>query len=132
MTNPTRTRHDTPAALITRGHWTTVIFLSVAVSAVSVLIGTVKIQLGPAAVVLFPIIWAVVIGAILGTQRFRPISPAARSVASLLLEIGIIVFLARLGTQIGPTLMKLGGIGPAIALQEVGHIFGTVIIALPG
>ncbi|MDJ0357863.1 DUF3100 domain-containing protein [Paenarthrobacter sp. PH39-S1] len=72
-----------------------------------------------------------VLGAILGTQRLRPISAAARSVATLLLEIGIIVFLARLGTQIGPTLMKLGVIGPAIALQEVGHIFGTVIIALP-
>ncbi|WP_434614349.1 DUF3100 domain-containing protein [Arthrobacter sp. A5] len=123
------TRHPAPG--IARGHWTTVIVLSVAVSAVSVLIGTVKIQLGPAAVVLFPIIWAVVLGAILGTQRLRPISPAARSVATLLLEIGIIVFLARLGTQIGPTLMKLGGIGPAVALQEVGHIFGTVIIALP-
>ncbi|WP_125615816.1 DUF3100 domain-containing protein [Specibacter cremeus] len=131
MANTTRTRRDAHTPRITRGHWATVILLSVAVAVVSVLIGTVKIQLGPAAVVLFPIIWAVVIGAILGTQRLRPISPAARSVATLLLEIGIIVFLARLGTQIGPTLAHLGGVGPAIVLQEAGHIFGTVIIALP-
>ncbi|MDJ0357862.1 hypothetical protein [Paenarthrobacter sp. PH39-S1] len=56
MSNSIGTRHPAPAPGITRGHWTTVIILSVAVSAVTVLIGTVKIQLGPAAVVLFPII----------------------------------------------------------------------------
>ncbi|WP_427016127.1 DUF3100 domain-containing protein [Pseudarthrobacter sp. P1] len=132
MANTTRVPQGSPRThRISRGHWTTVIALSVAVAVVSVLIGTVKIQLGPAAVVLFPIIWAVVIGAILGTQRFRPVSPAARAVATLLLEIGIVVFLARLGTQIGPTLANFANIGPAIVLQEVGHIFGTVILALP-
>ncbi|WP_427135064.1 DUF3100 domain-containing protein [Pseudarthrobacter sp. S9] len=97
----------------------------------AVLIGTHKFQMGPAAVVLFPIIWAVVIGGLVGTQRIRPLSGSSRAVATLLLEIGIIVFLARLGTQIGPSLGKFAEIGPAILLQEVGHIFGTVIIALP-
>jgi hypothetical protein len=82
-------------------------------------------------VVLFPIIWAVVIGGILGTQRIRRVSGASRAVATLLLEIGIILFLARLGTQIGPSLAKVTEIGPAILLQEAGHIFGTVILALP-
>ncbi|WP_254788104.1 DUF3100 domain-containing protein [Arthrobacter sp. ok909] len=97
----------------------------------AVLIGTYKFQLGPAPVVLFPIIWAVVLGGILGTQRVRRVSGASRAVATLLLEIGIILFLARLGTQIGPSLAKVTEIGPAILLQEVGHIFGTVILALP-
>ncbi|MGO4806884.1 DUF3100 domain-containing protein [Arthrobacter sp. 2MCAF15] len=101
------------------------------VSVAAVLIGTYKFQLGPAPVVLFPIIWAVVLGGILGTQRIRRLSGASRAVATLLLEIGIILFLARLGTQIGPSLAKVTEIGPAILLQEVGHIFGTVILALP-
>lgn len=132
MTNTTGTAKRSRAATpITGRHWAVVIALSVVLSIVAVLIGTVQFQLGPAAVVLLPIIWAVVIGGVLGTQRWRPVTPAARGVATLLLEIGIIVFLARLGTQIGPTLAQLGAVGPAVALQEVGHIFGTVIIALP-
>lgn len=116
---------------IGRRNWWTVVTVSMLVSAAAVLIGTYKFQLGPAPVVLFPIIWAVVIGGIIGTQRIRRVSGASRAVATLLLEIGIILFLARLGTQIGPSLAKVTEIGPAILLQEVGHIFGTVILALP-
>lgn len=116
---------------ITRGHWATVVVLSLLVSVAAVLIGTHKFQLGPAAVVLFPIIWAVVIGGIIGTQRVRRLSGSSRAVATLLLEIGIVVFLAKLGTTIGPSLTKFTELGPAILLQEVGHIFGTVILALP-
>ena len=120
-----------PDHRITRRHWWTVVTLSMLVSVVAVLIGTHKFQLGPAPVVLFPIIWAVVLGGILGTQRIRRVSGSSRAVATLLLEIGIILFLARLGTQIGPSLAKVTELGPAILLQEVGHIFGTVILALP-
>jgi uncharacterized membrane protein YiaA len=120
-----------PDQQITRRHWWTVVTVSMLVSVAAVLIGTYKFQLGPAPVVLFPIIWAVVLGGILGTQRVRRVSGASRAVATLLLEIGIILFLARLGTQIGPSLAKVTEIGPAILLQEVGHIFGTVILALP-
>lgn len=116
---------------ITRRHWWTVVAVSMLVSVAAVLIGTYKFQLGPAPVVLFPIIWAVVLGGILGTQRIRRVSGASRAVATLLLEIGIILFLARLGTQIGPSLAKVTETGPAIVLQEVGHIFGTVVLALP-
>ncbi|PVZ57953.1 DUF3100 domain-containing protein [Arthrobacter sp. H-02-3] len=120
-----------PDQQITRRHWWTVVAVSLLVSVAAVLIGTYKFQLGPAPVVLFPIIWAVVLGGILGTQRIRRVSGASRAVATLLLEIGIILFLARLGTQIGPSLAKVTETGPAILLQEVGHIFGTVILALP-
>lgn len=127
--------NQSPAAVpdqqITRRNWWTVVTVSMLVSVTAVLIGTYKFQLGPAPVVLFPIIWAVVLGGILGTQRIRRVSGASRAVATLLLEIGIILFLARLGTQIGPSLAKVTEIGPAILLQEVGHIFGTVILALP-
>ncbi|WP_138414724.1 DUF3100 domain-containing protein [Sinomonas gamaensis] len=109
----------------------TVIVVATLISVAAVLIGTYKLQLGPAALVLFPIIWAVIIGGIIGTQRVRRLSGSSRAVAGFLLEIGIIAFLAALGLQIGPSLAKFTQIGPAILLQEVGHIFGTVILALP-
>ncbi|NUP73521.1 MAG: DUF3100 domain-containing protein [Sinomonas sp.] len=116
---------------IGRGHWVAVIVISTVISVAAVLIGTYKLQLGPAALVLFPIIWAVIIGGVVGSQRVRRLSGSSRAVAGFLLEIGIIVFLAGLGLQIGPSLAKFTQIGPAILLQEVGHIFGTVILALP-
>ncbi|MEA5453976.1 DUF3100 domain-containing protein [Sinomonas sp. JGH33] len=122
---------ETSTRGITRGHWTTVIVVSAVISVVAVLIGTYKFQIGPAALVLLPIIWAVIIGGIVGTQRVRRLSASSRAVATLLLEIGIIVFLARLGLGIGPSLAKITEIGPAVVLQEAGHIFGTVILALP-
>ncbi|MER5392428.1 DUF3100 domain-containing protein [Saccharopolyspora sp. NPDC002686] len=118
-------------AKITRAHWATSIALATAVSVVAVLIGKHKFDLGPAAIALFPIIWAVLIGAAIGVQRWRPVSGATRAVSTVLLEISILLFLAKLGTEIGPSLAKFQNLGPAILLQEIGHIFGTVVIALP-
>ncbi|MDI3404190.1 DUF3100 domain-containing protein [Streptomyces cavernicola] len=105
--------------------------LSTAISLVAVLIGEHTFEIGPAAIALFPIIWAVLIGGIVGVQQWRPVSGATRSVSTVLLEISIVLFLARLGTEIGPSLAKFTNLGPAIVLQEVGHIFGTVLLALP-
>ncbi|WP_245953783.1 DUF3100 domain-containing protein [Arthrobacter silvisoli] len=111
--------------------WTAMILLSTAVCAVAILAGTHKIPLGNAAIVLMPVLWAVLIGAIIGVQKVRPMSGQSRAVASVLLNVSIVMFLAALGTHVGPSLAKLTSLGPAILLQEVGHIFGTVILALP-
>ncbi|WP_206324280.1 DUF3100 domain-containing protein [Streptomyces sp. HNM0574] len=105
--------------------------LSTLVSVVAVLIGEHTFEIGPAAVALFPIVWAVLLGGIVGVQRLRPVTGSTRAVSTVLLEISIVLFLARLGTDIGPSLAKFTHLGPAIVLQEVGHIFGTVILALP-
>lgn len=121
------TRLFTPTAR----QWGSMILLSTAVCAVAILAGTHKIPLGSAAIVLMPVLWAVLIGAVIGVQKVRPMSGQSRAVASVLLNVSIVMFLAALGTQVGPSLAKLTSLGPAILLQEVGHIFGTVIIALP-
>lgn len=129
----TGTRPEAQPGSATPGvrNWISIIAISTLISVGAILIGTYKFQIGPAALVLFPIIWAVVIGGIVGVQKIRPITPSGRSVATVLLEVGIVMFLAGLGAQIGPSLSMFGDIGPAIALQEIGHIIGTVIIALP-
>lgn len=111
--------------------WGSMILLSTAVCAVAILAGTHKIPLGNAAIVLMPVLWAVLIGAVIGVQKVRPMSGQSRAVASVLLNVSIVMFLAALGTHVGPSLAKFTSIGPAILLQEVGHIFGTVILALP-
>lgn len=100
-------------------------------SLVAIIIGEHTIKIGPAAIVLFPIIWAVLIGAIVGLQRILPITGKVRAVGEPQIRIGIVLFLALLGMGIGPSIGEVTNLGPAILLQEVGHIFGTVIIALP-
>ncbi|MBP1134640.1 hypothetical protein JOE31_000872 [Arthrobacter sp. PvP023] len=111
--------------------WLGMIALSTAVCAVAITIGTHKLQLGPAAIVLMPILWTVLIGGFLGVQKWKPIGGRARAVSTHLMDVSIVFFLAGLGTQIGPSLTKFTDIGPAILLQEVGHVVGTVILALP-
>lgn len=112
-------------------HWAVSLGLAASISLVAILIGSHTVKIGPAAVVLFPIIWAVMLGAIVGLQRFKPVSGHVRAVGDPQIRIGIVLFLALLGMGIGPSLGKIANLGPAVLLQEVGHIFGTVIIALP-
>lgn len=78
-----------------------------------------------------PVLWAVLMGAIIGVQKIKPMSGQSRAVSSVLLDVSIVLFLAALGVSVGPALSELTNIGPAIVLQEVGHILGTVILALP-
>ena len=127
----TTTTAAPPTAPVTTRHWVISVVLSTAISLVAVLIGVHKFQVGPAAIALFPIVWAVLIGALVGAQRVKPLSGSTRAAGDLLIRISIVLFLARLGMEIGPALPKMGEVGPAMALQELGHIFGTVILALP-
>lgn len=114
-----------------RRDWLVSIIVSTLISLLAITIGTHRLQVGHAAIVLFPILWAVLIGALVGLQPWRPVSGRVRSVGDALIRVGIVLFLALLGTDIGPSLVKVTELGPALLLQEVGHIFGTVIIALP-
>jgi hypothetical protein len=116
---------------VTPRHWAISLGLAVVICVVAIAIGEHSIEIGPAAVVLFPIIWAVLIGSVVGLQRIKPVSGAVRAAGDPQVRVGIVMFLALLGLGIGPSLSKISSMGPAMLLQEVGHIFGTVIIALP-
>lgn len=116
---------------VTRRAWLLSMTLGTAISVVAILIGTHRLEIGPAAVVLFPILWAVLLGAAVGLQRWRRVTGPTRSAGELLIRVGIVLFLAKLGTEIGPALPELAQIGPAIALQELGNAFGTVVLGLP-
>lgn len=105
--------------------------LALALSIIAQLIGTYKIKLGSSAIVLFPIIWVVLIAGFVSIQKFKPLSKPIQDISMSLMMIGITIFLTRLGMLIGPSLDEIKKAGAAIMLQEVGHVFGTVILALP-
>lgn len=111
--------------------WLGMIALSTATCAAAIMIGTHKFQVGPAAIVLMPILWTVLMGGLLGVQKRMPIGGRSRAVATHMMDVSIVFFLAGLGSQIGPALTKFTEVGPAILLQEIGHVVGTVILALP-
>ena len=141
MRNEAKTTANSPTALLDPAPprpfrarpaiWLAMIGISTAVCALAIMVGTHKFHLGPAAIVLMPILWTVLIGGFLGVQKWRPIGGRARAVSTHLMDVSIVFFLAGLGSQIGPSLTKFTNIGPAILLQEVGHVVGTVILALP-
>src|SRR5690606_6892654 len=101
------------------------------ITAIAQPIGTRHLQLGPGQVILFPIIWAIVIGGLVSFQRVRAIPETAQRTALDLVSVGIMVFLVLVGITVGASLDSLKNVTWVLALQEVVHLFGTVIIALP-
>ncbi|WP_051297772.1 DUF3100 domain-containing protein [Brevibacterium album] len=119
-----------PAAISPRD-WIVTILVSTLVSGIAVAIGEHSFRVGPAAIVLFPIVWVVVLGAFVGLQKWFPLRGSTRSAGEALVPVGMVLFLALLGTGIGPSLGMVEEVGPALLMQEVGQLFGTIILALP-
>lgn len=91
-------------------------------------IGQISIPLGVGAILLLPMLYALVIGFAL---YFTPIVSKVQSEnAEPLIIIGVGVLIAKIGVVIGPQVEDLIAIGPALLLQELGNL-GTILIALP-
>lgn len=92
------------------------------------LIGQVSISVGPGAILLLPMLYALLIG--LGFY-FTPIVTERQSNnAEPLIIMGVGVLIAKIGVVIGPQIQDLLAVGPALLLQELGNL-GTILVALP-
>lgn len=103
---------------------------------VAELIGSVSIPVGPAKIVLMPLLWALLLGAVLSCSSSRlngplHISEAMQNYAGALLQPALLLFIAKLGLLVGGTLPKIAASGWGILLQEFGHFFGTMVFGLP-
>ena len=99
-------------------------------------IGNITVPLGITNVVLFPIVWALLIGAVIGIVHRnlpgqRAFSVEAQFTASALIQVAIAFFVVKLGFIIGDSLPKIAAAGWALAFQELGHFIGTMVFALP-
>ncbi|TRL37561.1 DUF3100 domain-containing protein [Rhizobium straminoryzae] len=127
------------AAAVPRGPVFQFILLSLAmVFAVLVAeaIGNITVPMGITKVVLFPIVWALLIGAAISViHRNLPGQRAAsvqtQFMASALIQVAIGFFVVKLGFIIGESLPKIASAGWALAFQELGHFLGTMVFALP-
>jgi len=94
-------------------------------------IGQVKIDLGIGAIIIFPMVWGLILGLLVSVQKFKPLGLDLQRVAAALVGVAVLLLVARLAFNIGPSLPTLLKAGPALLLQEVGHLLGTIVLALP-
>ncbi|MDA3625734.1 DUF3100 domain-containing protein [Saccharopolyspora sp. WRP15-2] len=105
--------------------------LALVIALVVQFVGQVEIDLGIGSVIIFPMVWGLVLGLLVSVQRFKPLGLDLQKAASALVGVAVMLLVARLAFNIGPSLPTLVKAGPALLLQEVGHLLGTVALALP-
>lgn len=94
-------------------------------------IGTQKINIGIGVIALFPMLYALVLGGVISWPSFKFLKEKDMNVAGNILGLSFLIFVCKLGANIGPELPKLFGAGVSLLVQEVGHIVGTIILGLP-
>lgn len=105
--------------------------LALGITVLAEWIGVHKFSLGYGAVVLFPLLYALVLGAAVSWPRLKRLDDAEMSVAANILTLSFVLMVAKLGTMLGPSIVKVMSEGWALLAQEVGHFMGTVLFALP-
>ncbi|MET4146743.1 DUF3100 domain-containing protein [Arthrobacter sp. UYCo732] len=94
-------------------------------------IGQTKIDLGIGTIVIFPMVWGLILGLLVSIQKLKPLGLDLQRIAAALVGVAVLLLVARLAFNIGPSLPSLLRAGPALLLQEVGHLLGTIALALP-
>lgn len=105
--------------------------LIVLIAAGAQAIGPIVIPLGIAAITLLPMIWGILAGTIVSGQRLKPFPIDLQQAATVIMGVAVLFLVARMSFTIGPNFPLLLKAGPALLLQEVGHMFGTIALALP-
>jgi len=94
-------------------------------------IGSLTIDLGVGTIIIFPMVWGILLGAIVSVQKIKPLGLHLQKIANAFVGLAVMLLVARLAFSIGPSLPLLFDAGPALLVQEVGHLLGTVALALP-
>ncbi|MBQ9047614.1 MAG: DUF3100 domain-containing protein [Solobacterium sp.] len=102
--------------------------LAFVLTLIAELIATQRINLGITAFSLFPMLYVLVFGAILGGLKVIP--KEMMETASPYIGISVMLLTAKIGSTIGPNLSKVIAAGPALLLQEFGNL-GTAVLAMP-
>jgi Protein of unknown function (DUF3100). len=82
-------------------------------------------------IVLIPMIYAMVFGAVVSLPKLKRLSVTNMKNASGIMTVALMLLIAKLGLDIGPALPHLKNATFALLLQEVGHFLGTIMLGLP-
>ncbi|MCD9030087.1 DUF3100 domain-containing protein [Luteimonas sp. BDR2-5] len=107
-----------------------------AVTAATEWIGPMAIPVWSASIVILPMLVALLATTLLAVWHAR--LPAAlrlglplQAYAGKLLDTALLLFIVKLGLMAGANMQALREVGWALAFQELGHAFGTMVLALP-
>jgi hypothetical protein len=94
------------------------------------LIGIHSFKVGIGTIVLLPMLYALIIGALLGPKFVKAVNQKDMVDAGSLIGVTLMLLMARYGTLVGPNLPMILKTSPALILQEFGNL-GTVLIGIP-
>jgi hypothetical protein len=126
-TSTTTRRSDTAGAKLTLP----IAALALVIALVVQFIGRADINIGIGSIIIFPMVWGLILGLLVSIQKFKPLGLDLQRVAAALVGVAVMLLVARLAFNIGPSVPTLLQAGPALLLQEIGHLLGTVALTLP-
>lgn len=110
--------------------------LALLIACLSQWMGPLPIDLGIGKVVLLPMIWALLMGLVLGLLALRmpaalKLSLHSQHLAAAILSCALFLFIAKLGLMVGGALPQLAQVGWGLVLQELGNLVGCVLLGMP-
>ena len=94
--------------------------LAFVLTVIAEFIGTKKFSFGPLSFSLFPMLYVLILGAILGIAKMIP--QKMMTEASPYIGISVMMLTAKIASTIGPNLGAVVKAGPALILQEFGNL----------
>lgn len=104
--------------------------LALVLTIVCEFMGTRVLKLPIGTIAFFPMLYALMLGFIIGLPKFKIMSQDDQLDSAYLLNLSVLLLIARYGTLVGPNFYKIVNSGLALVLQEFGNI-GTAIFAVP-
>ncbi|MDR2529568.1 MAG: DUF3100 domain-containing protein [Synergistaceae bacterium] len=104
--------------------------LALILTVVCEFLGTKIIPMPIGSLVFFPMLYALILGFIIGLPVFKTLKLSDQEDASYLINISVMLLIARYGTLVGPNFFKILQSGLALVLQEFGNL-GTAFLAIP-
>ncbi|MDY3868592.1 MAG: DUF3100 domain-containing protein [Pyramidobacter sp.] len=104
--------------------------LALILTVVAELIGGKSFSVGPAKLVLIPLLYSFILGALCGLPQLKILSKDDMVQTSSLVGATFFLLMARYGTLVGPSFWKVVQSAPALILQEFGNL-GTILLGVP-
>ena len=104
--------------------------LALVLVVIAELIGSKSFDVGPAKLVLIPLLYSFALGALCGIPALKLLTHDDMLETSSLVSVTFFFLMARYGTLVGPSFWKVVQAAPALILQEFGNL-GTVFFGIP-